>query len=72
MLESTGLRRAALLHDMAAAIMRLEISNDIRELDELDNEQVAMWLHAIKAQPGDNAWNYAKARGVEPVSSLNA
>ena len=59
---STGIKRAALLHDMAAAIMRVAISQDERELDALTDEQIALWLIAIKAQPGDSAWQYAERR----------
>ncbi len=62
--HSTGIRRAALLQDMVCALLRTEVSHDERELDALDDEQVAMWLIAIKAKSGDPPWQYAENRGI--------
>jgi hypothetical protein len=59
---STGIRRAALLQDMVCALLRTQVSHDMRELDALDDEQIAMWLIAIKAEPGDDAWIYGETR----------
>lgn len=49
---------------MVSTVHRVTLSGDMTELDELDDEQIKMWLTAVSAQPGDMIWQYAQARGV--------
>lgn len=56
------IRKAAQFHDMTSTVHRISISDDPSELDDLDDEQIEMWITAVRAQPGDMAWEYGLLR----------
>ncbi len=70
MTPSSIIRKAAKFHDMTSAVHRITVSGDPSELNDLDNEQIEMWLAAIRAQPGDDAWEYGRAR-LDPFTETN-
>ena len=61
-ITSTGLRRAALYHDLASAFHRLQLTDNRGELDALTDEQVVMFLVMTNQAPDSPAWAYAESR----------
>lgn len=62
LIHSTGLRRAALMIDLQAALNRYELTANDRELDLLTREQLALLLRRSKQVPGEPFWRQVEAR----------
>ena len=67
LITSTGLRRAALHHDMTSAINRWQLSKNGDELEELTEEQLYMLIVTGNAGPGHPLWTYTERRTGWPL-----
>ena len=62
LIRSTGLRRAALYHDVCCALHRLQATGNELELECLLDEQLLMMLVITNQPPGSEAWAYVEKR----------
>lgn len=66
-IKATGLRRAALYYDMSAAVNRLQVTKNVRELHSLTTDQLVMLLVQGRLGPDAPLWSYTETRLGRPL-----
>jgi hypothetical protein len=60
LITATGLRRAAMFHDVSNALNRIRLTGADFELEALTHEQILMALIMTNQGPETGAWAYAE------------
>lgn len=67
-IQSTGLRRAVLYHDLSCAVNRVNLHQTQGEVDLLEPDQLIMYLGAAAIEPGCPLWQVIEARVGHPLT----